>query len=722
MNPERWRRIEEVYLHAADLSGEARRAYLDGACAGDAELRGLVERMLASGGEAGLEPPSGGRLVAALRMLATDLQGTHLGDFVLQEEIGRGGMGVVYRARQENLARDVAVKVLPPPLYDDEVAVERFRRESLAASRLRHPGIVPVLAAGREHGLFYYAMELVDGWSLRHLLQVRERTAPDVADPRVCAALMRDVALALAHSHAQGVLHRDVKPQNILIERRTGAPRLIDFGLAKVLDLGTLSRTGDAAGTPLYMSPEQVRAKAIDERTDIYSLGAVLYELLTGSPPFPGRNSHEIMLEITQGLLRPVRARQPGVQRDLAAICEKALEREPSARYRTAEELAADLSRYLAGETVAARPRHLRRRAQHALTRRRLLQALPAVALAAAGIGYVESGRRARAAERARLPVVRVRLRGAAGAVNAYLLAPAVACDAWLPRKHLGRFSGERFELRVPAGEGRLVLVDELDAFAEVRRAFAFGAPYDVDALLAPSSELEQGMRRIEGGVASVALPPRFEGGSREMRREDAAYGAFLIDVRPVTRADYRRYLELTRGFPDPLWDDRERARWDRPPHADWYDLPMTRLSPVQAMAYAEWAGKRLPTWTEWNAAVFVDGLAWLTEEQRDPTRSPFNFGKEDRVDFETYLKQVAAVPADAALFGPHRLAQPLGNVLEMLESFAGPHQRILKRGAWHSPAEEAVGEGALYPAFTHDNDASYDRGFRCAKSLQPFP
>lgn len=721
MNPERWRRIEELYLGAIELAPEARGAYLDAACSGDAELRDLVERMLARGEQASLpEPPSGDRVIAALRKLASDLQGTRLGDFVLREEIGRGGMGAVYRARQEGLDRDVAVKVLPPPLYDDELAVERFRRESLAAARLRHPGIVPILAAGREQGLFYYAMELVDGWSLRHLLQERELAAPELTDPAVCASLIRDVADALAHSHAQGILHRDIKPQNVLIERRSGTPRLIDFGLAKVLDLEAISRTGDAAGTPLYMSPEQVRAKAIDERTDVYSAGAVLYELLTGSPPFPGRTSHEILLGITQGLLQPVRARRPEIERDLAAICEKALERDPDDRYRSAEELARDLGRYLAGEPVVARPRHLRRRAQHALTRRRLLKALPAVAAAAAGLGYLERARRARVAERQGLPVLRARVRNATGGVTAFHRALGDAFDGWRPETRIGRSASERLELRVPAGEGRVVLVDERGAFAEVRRAFSSDTAYELEVLLATPEDVEESMRRIESGVTDVAVA-RFSGGSARMEREDAAYGGFLIDVRPVTHEDYKRFLEATRGFPDPAWDEGERQLWLDPPRDDWADLPMTKLAPVEAMEYAEWAGKRLPTWTEWNAAALADGLTWLTGAQRDPATTPFNVGKPSPwVDDDEYLKHVAAVPEDAPLFGPHRLAQPLGNVREMMESSLGPGARIVTGSAWYSRPQDALGQFATFPALTTDNDRGVDRGFRCAKSLRP--
>jgi serine/threonine protein kinase/formylglycine-generating enzyme required for sulfatase activity len=298
--------------------------------------------------------------------------GQDLGEFRLLSEIGRGAMGVVYLARQQSLQRVVALKVLYPHLSGLERSVERFRREAKSAARLRHPAICPVYAVGEERGLFFFAMEYVDGRSLAGEIEALRRRRAELrgpaADERVAidptrsyeaqvAELVANIADALHYAHGQGVIHRDVKPHNILIGR-DGRPFLVDFGLAKDRDDPSISRSGEVAGTPFYMSPEQAegRRRELDARTDVFSLGVVLYELLTLRRPFNARSSQQLMLQISTALPEPPRRHNRDVPRDLEVVCLHALEKSPQARYASAGELAADLRRFLGHQSIVARP------------------------------------------------------------------------------------------------------------------------------------------------------------------------------------------------------------------------------------------------------------------------------------------------------------------------------------------------------------------------------
>ena len=256
--------------------------------------------------------------------------------YELVRELARGGMGVVYEARSSRLGRPVALKVIQPGLALDPDSLARLEREVAAHSRLRHPGIVPVLDAGRLQGLPWVAMELVKGESLEERIR---RTGP-LASAQA-AGWARELALALAHAHAQGVLHRDLKPHNVLIgpdER----PRLIDFGLALLAgDRSRLTATGVIMGSPAWMAPEQARAERerIDARTDVYGLGAVLYQMLCGSPPQRGRSQLEVLEAVLTRDPDPPGRSRPGVDPGLEAICLRCLARDPAARFPSMHEL-----------------------------------------------------------------------------------------------------------------------------------------------------------------------------------------------------------------------------------------------------------------------------------------------------------------------------------------------------------------------------------------------
>jgi formylglycine-generating enzyme required for sulfatase activity/serine/threonine protein kinase len=284
--------------------------------------------------------------------------GQHIGPFVLQSFIAKGGMGQVWVAHDQNLRRQVALKLVLPGSVDLR-SVELFAREARAGGRLAHPNIVTTLAHGSDDGLAWIAQELIEGsWTLKDFLdELRAADAvPKDYYPKV-ADLVAQLADALAAAHEAGVIHRDVKPQNVLIAP-DDRPKLTDFGLARVVDDAVISRSGEFAGTYAYMSPEQVTAKrmGLDHRSDVFSLGIVLYELLTLRRPFEGDTTHQIAAKIITFDPPDASKIRSQCPRDLAVICAKALEKDPDRRFQTMREFAADLRRHLANEPILAKP------------------------------------------------------------------------------------------------------------------------------------------------------------------------------------------------------------------------------------------------------------------------------------------------------------------------------------------------------------------------------
>lgn len=330
-----------------------------------------------------------------------------LGDFEIHREIGRGGMGTVYEASQVSLQRTVALKVLAPHIASTSKAVSRFRREAQAAAKLHHTHIVPIFAQGEADGSYFYAMEMVEGDSLHAtIMKLRaehrndsacdqsvtvvlpQRSASNAATTKKinpaklsgssvrdsaarlsdsqafgtdelfhdAARHLADVADALEYAHLNGVVHRDIKPHNLLFGR-DGRLRISDFGLARLAEQPGVTMTGEVLGSPLYMSPEQITAdpNAVDHRTDIYSLGATMYEWLTLSPPYPGETRERVISKILSTEPRPLRSENPAVPLDLETICLKAIERDPNRRYQSAGEMRDDLRRYLLSRPIVAR-------------------------------------------------------------------------------------------------------------------------------------------------------------------------------------------------------------------------------------------------------------------------------------------------------------------------------------------------------------------------------
>src|SRR5881409_3456148 len=277
-----------------------------------------------------------------------------LGNYQILEEIGRGGMGVIYRARQRHSRRIVALKRILSCHADSRETLMRFRREAQAAANLDHPNILPIYEVSEsEEGLPFFSMKFAGGGSLLEAAPALRR------EPRRAIALMAKVARAVQYAHVQGILHRDLKPGNILLDGH-GEPMVSDFGLATWLDsVSDLTHSLTIFGTPGYIAPEQANpslaeAAKLRPAADVYSLGAILFDLFTGRPPFLGEHALAVIQQASEKCAPKLRSLVPTLDRDLETICAKCLEREPQGRYRSAGALAGDLERWLEGRPIIA--------------------------------------------------------------------------------------------------------------------------------------------------------------------------------------------------------------------------------------------------------------------------------------------------------------------------------------------------------------------------------
>ena len=346
MTPERYQQIGEIYHSALELGPKQRVAFLAQACAGDEELLREVESLIASNEQAGefIHAPA---LEVAAELLTTDqcdlLPGKSLGPYTILELIGSGGMGEVYLAQDSRLGRRVALKLLPDHFVINEDRLRRFRQEARAASALNHPNIITIHEIGEAETTHYIVTEFIEGETLRALL-IRNRIelarALDIAT---------QTASALAAAHMAGIVHRDVKPENIML-RRDGYVKVLDFGIAKLMPEGVTPSMGMSfetspgliVGTAHYMSPEQAQGFKVDERTDIWSLGVLLYEMLTGQLPFKGKTSSHTVVSIVEQEVPPL-VRGPEVPVELERILMKALNKNPENRYQTTKDMLVDL-------------------------------------------------------------------------------------------------------------------------------------------------------------------------------------------------------------------------------------------------------------------------------------------------------------------------------------------------------------------------------------------
>lgn len=673
--------------------------------------------------------------------------GSRIGEFTLIREIGRGGMGIVYLAEDGVLGRRVALKILASQAFSSEHDLARFRTEAKAAARLAHPGIVPVHRYGEQDGTHYIVMEYVEGETLSDRLERLRRDAPQRGGPKEPAEeksgsgrpkddsrnlsnkrhiqdvlrILSAVADALDYAHQQKVIHRDVKPSNILLTKQ-GEPRLTDFGVAKIGTDPSITVTGEMAGTYFYMSPEQARAAhaQVDHRSDIFSLGVVLYECLTLRRPFTGESSHQVLQALTSTDPQPIRSLNPAVSRDLATVCQKALEKRPLDRFPTAGHFAAELRCCLNGEPILTSPPGLARRMKKFVHKRRaavIATGFLVMALAAGGLGYANWR-----SHQKTLGGISIRVEGASG--RATVLSKAIDELGRLhgATKRIG--TGQAVSVRLSPGLYRFSIVAGDGAFVEFDEYLLPGISVARTAWFRSDDDMKQGTVELEAGEHAFTVKSLRTGKSLTERM---TFEALAIDECEVSNKDFKAFVDAT-GHPAPYaWAS---SGYD----PAWDDLPVVTITHSDALAFALWKGKRLPTIAEWMAASQAPDArrhpwgassppAWVipsAEALRE--RQIISEGGT----IEIYRKRARKVRDGEETRSPIGLYHMYGNVgewlgtLHTIEAPGGVTTAVVAgvaRTDWLcDPAHTDLSDTSGYPV----GQGSPRVGFRCVRSARP--
>ena len=592
--------------------------------------------------------------------------------FELLKRVGRGGMGTVYRARQISVDRIVAVKILKPSLAQDKEFIQRFKAEAKAAAQLNHPNIVQAIDAGEAGGYYYFAMEFVDGETL-HRTMLRE----GVIEEKQAIHIALDVSHALGHAFGHGIVHRDIKPGNIMISGGS-VTKLCDLGLARVMaNEDEQSGRGAAIGTPYYISPEQARGlQDVDSRSDIYSLGATLFRALAGRPVFNAPTPAEILEQHVRAPVPWPRDYNPELSENVCYVIAKMMGKTPDERYQTPQELGEDLQRLIAGKEPKSKVVEL---------------TLPPIRLS-------EKDKAADAMTSARL---RKKKQAVQKLADVRALMDEVAKEQALPSHAIIRLL--RGNLDESAAQtflkyGILLLAER--KFAQARKEFhkaqelgADVSPYmgKLDALGTPP-----GMVYVPGGEF-------FAGPAEEGKKLSVT--PFYMDANLVTNRKYYDYMRAT-GAPAPrLWIENAI-----PEGLDNY--PVTNITWEEANSFAQWAHKRLPTVAEWwKAARGTDGRKYPWGDEFDSLRC------NTRESGHGQLTEAGRYPRGKS---PYGCLDMYGNCMEFCsDTGAVPGEGVEGRAVCSVSYEDPGAEFAIWRvAFRKRLRRSRKCGFRCAMDL----
>jgi eukaryotic-like serine/threonine-protein kinase len=735
---------EEIFGAALDLPPEQRSAYLVRACRGSSELRSLVEELLFDYRRMGnfLDDPllaANGAGPPSLTLNGQILTAGHkLGRYTVIEPIGSGGMGAVYRARDEKLERIVAIKILFPGLVTGEEAHRRFRKEALALAKLSHPHIAAVYDAGEQDGVDYLVMECVPGQTLA--AKLKNGPLPIEA----ATSIVLQIAGALEEAHEHGVIHRDLKPANVMITPK-GHAKVLDFGIAKLFAPLTPDATASIEtgliGTPLYMSPEQAKGNAVDARTDLWSLGVIYYELLAGRTPFQGKGNIAVLHAIIENPPTSLREFRPDASQPVNQIICRSLEKDPASRYQSASEVIRETSDLLAQTASSSR---------HAAAKHRSLAVAMVAAAAllltiAAGVWFFHRTSRRQWAREEAIPQITSLIAEGKPLAAFLVLQKAqsylpgdpqlkqIGAENTLPVSITSSPSGATAEIQdystpdapwlrlgatplngvsIPNGYFRWKLskpgVGELVKGLRAQKSMDFA----LDALQAspagmvpvPGRSWRDNIHSI-GFVGPYKLPP------------------YYIDRFEVTNRDYQKFVDSGGYEKKEYWTEKfirdgHELSWDeamaqfrdttsRPGPAGWVaghyaegqaDFPVSGVSWFEASAYAAFAGTSLPVVAQWYVAAPPDVGRYIVPLSNITSNA---------------LAPVGAYPG----VGPYGTYDMAGNVREWVANADDRDRRFILGGSWKDQGYLYYGPEALLPF-----DRSEWNGFRCVKNTSPLP
>lgn len=724
--------IQELFAAALQFPESERRPFVRGAPYSESvrnEVLHLLDHHLETSGF--LDAPA----VDSFAGLAGQA-GREIGAYRIIRELGRGGRGVVYLARDSVLHRTVAIKVLSNDLLPTPLAAERFQRQVQAAARLSHSAIVPIYECGDDRGIHYIVMQYIEGESLDQRLESprastgrdavigsakstqtlaqranrNQLTSPEYI--RSCARLGAMIAQGLDCAHQAGLIHGDVKPSNILINGQ-GQALLTDFGMEHLDSAEPVAPESDMPRAGPYHSPERRAAHEPDQRADVFSLGVVLYQMLSLKLPFPGANADSTNQTRQRDKPEPLTQLNPAVPKDLETICLRALEENSCDRYPTAAQLSADLERFLRGEPIKARPATMLRRAARRMGRYRMQTASVLLVIAFASLAGGLYWRDLRATKASISIHVEPPTVDALVAVQRW----DSALQSFGPAEWVGTAPIVRHY--IDPGTYRLSIIKNPREFMELDTVARVGTERSFTVSLPRMEDVMDGMIVLRPGSYTI----------RPMRRKSAAEDAvislegFLLDRSEVSNSQYKEFVEATGHHAPAHWGEYgyDPALADR---------PVVNVAHSDAAAYARWRGKRLPTAAEWEAAARAPDARLYPWDPRSKAPEEYNPGYEvllhGQTDDETlryneYTLRTRDVDDDPF---PHTVSgffHLFGNVAELASTAIdhNPEEIIIKGGSWTAhPDMMDLRRVVLFPS----DRAALHIGFRCARSLEPPP